>query len=224
MQPAMYINSLGCLDFRHSSSISSFMYRTQIRDWEPYPEPIILGSEDGLVYRLRSQLLDLEPSCDVSADVILNDAISEIRATKPDTQCPLRFVLPLGTLDYIRLADSSRFETSFHVCINPVDRSIWLILAAYTLDQVGDRVLIPRGEDPWPYLGLKSRGRVQFDVMELMTWKEFRKLENQSQAVERDMFGLAEGAMQVWPTLWVATKEAVDAVVPRMKYSPQQAL
>ncbi len=51
--------------------------------------------------------------------------------------------------------------------------------------------------------------------MELMTWKEFQNLENQSQALEKDMFGLAKIAIQVWPTAWVPTKKAVDAAVPR---------
>lgn len=128
---------------------------------------------------------------------------------------PLQFILPLGTLEYRRFAESSRAETSFRVCINPIDRSIWLVLAPYTLDDLGDRVSFPRGTDPWPYLGLHSDGCVQFDVMELMTWKEFQNLENQSQALKKDMFGLAKVATHVWPIVWVHTKEAVDAVVPR---------
>ena len=37
----------------------------------------------------------------------------------------------------------------------------------------------------------------------------------QSLGLRKDMFGLAKAAIQVWPTAWVPTKEAVEAVVPR---------
>lgn len=201
------------VDFSRTASITAFMYHTQIRDWEAYPKPIVLGSEDGIVYQLHSQLLDLEPSFDLPAGATSSDAITEIRSTNPNTKCPLQFVLALGILQYTRIADSSRAETPFRVCVNAIDRSIWLVLAPYTLDDVGDRVPIPRGTDPWPYLGLHSDGRVQFDVMKLMTFEEFHKLGDQSQALEREMFGRAKVAIQVWPTAWVPTKEAVDAVV-----------
>jgi hypothetical protein len=215
MNPASYINNLNAVDFTRTDSITTFICRTQIRDRVPYPMPIILGSEDGLMYQLRSQLLDLEPSFDLPADATSSDAVTEIRSTNPKTKCPLQFVVPLGNLEYSRFPDISRVETPFRVCVNAIDRSIWLVLAPYTLDDVGERVPIPRGTDPWPYLGLHSNGRVQFDVMELMTWKEFRTLSNQSEALKKNMFGLAKVAIQVWPKAWVPTKEAVDAVVPR---------
>lgn len=214
MHPDMYIRQLSAVDFRRTDSITTFIYRTQIRDWKPYPKPIVLGSEDGMLYQLRSQLLDLEPSFDLPAGATSSDAITEIRSTNPNTRCPLQFVLPLGTLEYSRFAESSHTETPFRVCVNPIDRSIWLVLGPYTLDDLGDRVSIPPGTDPWPYLGLHSYGRVQFDVMELMTWQEFKLLGAPSQARKKDMFGQAEVAMQVWPTAWVPTKEAVDSVVP----------
>ncbi len=99
MHPASYINHLKAVDFRRIDSITAFIYRTQIRDREPYPKPIVLGSEDGMVYQLRSQLLDLEPSFDLPAGATSSDAITEIRSTNPNTKCPLQFVLPLGTLE-----------------------------------------------------------------------------------------------------------------------------
>lgn len=215
-----YINHLKAVDFKRIDSITTFIYGTQIRDWEPYPEPIVLGSENGILYQLRSQLLDLEPSFDLPAGATPNDAITEIRPTNPNTKCPLQFVLPLGTLEYSKFADSSRGETSFrvetpfHVYVNPIDRSIWLVLSPYMHDDLGDRESIPWGTDPWPYLGLHADGRVPFDVMKLMTWEEFQTLGDQSQAPKKDIFRLAKVAIQVWPTAWVPTKEAVDAVLP----------
>ena len=218
MAPRMYIPYVQSSILTGTASVIRFIKTTQSRDWASYPRPIVLGSEDGNVYQLRSQLLDLEPSCDLPAGAVSSNAFTEIRPTKPNTECPLRFVLPLGLLEYIRVADSSRVETPFHVCVNPVDLSIWLILASYTLDDLGDRMPISRGTDPWPYLGLHSYGRVQFDVMELMTANDFQGLQNQEEALKRDMFGAAEEATQVWPTAWVPTKDAVEALVPRTSF------
>ena len=209
------------IDFRNTASLIKFIHLTQVRDRAPYPRPIVLGSEDDNVYQLRSQLLDMEPSHDLPADTPSSKAIIEIRSTNPNTECPLRFVLPLGTLEYTRIADSLRVETPFHVCVNPVDRSIWLVLSSYTLDDVGDRMPIPRGTDPWPYLGLSSYGRMKFDVMELMTIKELRNLENQDEALKKDMFGPAIEAVQVWPTAWVPAKVNVADLVPRTSREPK---
>ena len=92
--------------------------------------------------------------------------------------CSTEFLVSLGFLDCIRSADTSGVETSFHVYINVIDRSIWLVLAPYELNGIGERATIPRGTDPWPFLGLRSNGRVHFDVMELMTWNEFLNLKD----------------------------------------------
>lgn len=213
MNPAMYIQHLRSVDFSHTASITTFIYEAQIRDWDPYPEPIVLGFQDGIEYQLRSELVDLEPSYDLPAGVLSSDRLVEIRTTNPNTECPLRFVFPLGILRYTRSADSSRVETPFHVCVNPIDLSIWLVLAEYTLNDLGDREEIPRSTDPWPYLGLRSDGREKFDVMELMTWEQFQGLVDQG--LRQELFGRAKAAIQVWPTAWVPTKEAVEAVVPR---------
>lgn len=215
MQPASYIDHLKAVDFRRIDSITTFIHQTQVRDWDPYPMPIVLGSEKGIVYQLCSQLLDLEPSFDLPAGATASGAITGIQSPNPDTKLSLQFVLPLDTLEYSQIADSSRAEIPFQVCVNAIDRSIWLVLSPYTLDDLGDRETISRGTDPWPYLGLHSDSRVQFDVMELMTWEEFQNLVEQSQALKRDMFGLAKVAMQVWPSAWVASNEAMDAVVSR---------
>lgn len=194
MSPASYIKQLEAVDFRNFDSIITFVYETQTYGWGPYPKPIILGSENGLVYQLRSELLDLEPSDDLPASATTNDALTEIRSTNPTIKCPLQLVLPLGILEYSIFDGSSRTETPFRVCLNPVDRSIWLVFTPDRLDDLGDRVSTPRVTDPWPCLGLNSDGRMQFDVMELMTWKEFQSLEDQSQALKRDIFGLAKVA------------------------------
>lgn len=122
------------VDFRQITNISTFIDRTQIRDWEPYPKRIVLGSEDGKVYRLRSQLLDPEPFSGLPPNSTSGDSITKIQACNPITKRSLRFVFPLGTLDYTNDADFSRVETPFYVCINPVDRSIRLFLSPYTLD------------------------------------------------------------------------------------------
>lgn len=87
------------------------------------------------------------------------------------------FVFPLDILVY-STADIECVETLFHVCVDPIDRSILLVLALYELDSVRERVSIPRDTDPWHHLGLHSNGPLQFDAMELTTWKEFRNLAN----------------------------------------------
>ncbi|MCJ1465563.1 hypothetical protein MMC07_004181 [Pseudocyphellaria aurata] len=213
MHPDSYLNHFEAVDFSNTASITGFVNDTQIRDWEPYPTPIVLGSEEGIVYYLCSQLVDLEASFDLPAGATSSDYITELRSANPNTGCPLQFVLPLGILAWSVSPDSSRCETPFRVCVNPINRSIWLVLAPYEVDYKGDRISIPWGTDPWPWLGLHSHGRVLFDVMELMPWEEFQNLGDQSMALTRSMFGLAEAAVQVWPTAWVPTKEAVNAAL-----------
>lgn len=87
MHPESYIRHLEAVDFRRIDSTTTFIHRTHIRDRGPYPKPIVLGSENGMVYQLRSQLLDLEPSFDLPAGATSSDIITEIRSTNPSIEC-----------------------------------------------------------------------------------------------------------------------------------------
>lgn len=116
--PAAYIGNLRDVDFSHAliASNSSTKHRSVTRNHIP-----LLSS---LALRIAANL-SLEPPSDLPAGATYTDLCNEIRATKPNTQSPLQFVFPPDTLVY-STANIECVETPFHVCVNHVDRSIWL--------------------------------------------------------------------------------------------------
>ena len=209
MERAQYIEALENVNFRDMKSISSFMYKTQIRDWDPYPKPIILGSElgneSGAIYQLRSQIVDdFEPMSDLDDRTAPSDAIVEIRFNN----LTKRYVFPLGILEaslppgpslsgfppskpVIESATAIRqtFLTPYRVCISPVNRSISLVLPDSPLSVSTDDLSggIPLDADTWPYIPTKTNGRSSFHVIQVATWSEFTSL-SQSTAVSRQIF------------------------------------
>ena len=209
---AQYIEALKRLDFNNDDSMLDFINKTQIRDWEPYPQPIILGSDASTIYQLRSQLVDMEAASDIPSGAKLSEYIFEIRATAPNTKSPVQYIYSIGMLEYTNRAGSTGTTTPFTVGINPVDRSIWLILTPYSLDGVGNRVPIPLNIDTWPYTGTMANNRPPFDVIQIATWTEFIAL-NQTNAISRAIF--TRMGMRIGPKAWLAPKAAVEQALRR---------
>ncbi|KAK4695623.1 hypothetical protein P7C71_g2164, partial [Lecanoromycetidae sp. Uapishka_2] len=214
-EPAMkmqeYINALKTVDFKTTGSISTFMSKTQIRDWQPYPQPVILGSENGIIYQLGSQIVnDIEPKDELPESTPPSDFIIEIRPTDPKATSPVKYVYPLGRLEAV-YQTGDLAQTPFRVCINPVDRSIWLVMAPYNLDGVGEKDSIPANEDTWPYFLTKANGRTQFDVMQVASWKDFIAL-NQTSAISRVFFNAQAlaTAKRIQPKAYVPAASVVQ--------------
>lgn len=213
MTMAQYIDAVKGLNFKNDDSMLDFINKTQIRDWEPYPLPIILGCDGSTIYQLRSQLVDMEATSDIPSGTPLSEYIYEIRATAPNVKSPTQYIYSLGMLEYTKQAGSIGTETPFKVGINPVDRSVWLIMTPYSLDGVGNRVPIPLNVDTWPYAGTTAttgtppKKRDTFDVIQIATWAEFVAL-NQTNAISRAMF--TKAGMRVGPKAWIPSKTAVE--------------
>ena len=217
MPMQQYIDALKAVDFSSSNTIDKFTETTQIRDHDPAPRPILLGSDAGsnVVYQLHSKLVDdLIPSkADTPKNVKLSDYVMEIKATAANTQSPVQYIFMLGDLRAAPSASPTTpgEETPYRVCINPVDRSIWLLMLGFTLDSNGGPVPIPTDADTWTFLNAKANGRASFDVMRIATWSEFIAL-TQSSAVNRPIFGTqAIGtSKRIFPKAVWPTAEAVE--------------
>ena len=197
-KPAMtmkeYLDRLKAVDFQSVDSIISFSDATQVRDREPFPQPVLLGRDDrsDLVFQLSSQLVDdmLPRKSELPSNVPPSDFIIEVKATAADVQSPVQFVFPLGNLTATPSSSPTTpgIDTPYRVCINPVDRSIWLIMVDYTLDSNGGRVPIPKDADTWALMGgASSKGRKPFDVIKVATADALFAL-NQTSGATRVMF------------------------------------
>ena len=102
MKPQEYVDALKAVDFISSQSIRKFMRKTQMRDWQPYPQPVILGSDADVSYQLCSELdCELEPHNDLPSNTPPSDYIIEIRAADNKIPSPVKYVFPLGRLEAV---------------------------------------------------------------------------------------------------------------------------
>ena len=240
MTMAQYIETLKDVDFRDTKSIFRFVEKTQLRDWDPYPDPIVLGSElgheRGVIYQLRSQLVHVcEPTSDLGGGTAPSDTFVEIRG-----KMAARYAFFLGVLEASlppsksssgsRLSSSSIepatatrqiVSTPYRVCVFPVDRSIWLVLLESSLSVSTDDLSdgIPQHADTWSYLQTKANGRAPFDMIQVATWSDFITL-TESSAVSRQIFSeqALETATREFPKLFVPAVTAVEsAMEPKEK-------
>ena len=233
MTIAQYIEELKNVNFRDTKSIFSFVEKTQLRDWDPYPDPIVLGSdlgdESGVIYQLRSQLVDDgEPTSDLADGTAPSHALVRIRSEKEGPEYAfflgvLEASLPPNKSSSGSRSSSSSIEsatatrqivlTPYRVCVDPVDRSIWLVLSESLLSLSTDDLSrgIPQDADTWSYLQTKAKGRPSFDTIQVASWNDFITL-TRSSAVSRQIFSnnALETATRGFPKLFVPSATALE--------------
>jgi hypothetical protein len=122
--PAMtvpqYVKTLMNVDFSDQDSVGKFINLTQIFDWRPHPEPVVLGTEKGYKYQLISSLSWWEISSDITEDAEASGAVVEIRSALANTISPVQYIVPLGFLQCVTthitvtvVAHSNPFNTIF---------------------------------------------------------------------------------------------------------------
>ena len=123
-QPAMtvpqYVKALMNVDLSDQDSLGKFINLTQIFDWRPHPEPVVLGTEKGYKYQLISSLSWWEISSDITEDAEASGAVVEIRSALANTISPVQYIVPLGFLQCVTthitvtvVAHSNPFNTIF---------------------------------------------------------------------------------------------------------------
>ncbi|KAL8708509.1 MAG: hypothetical protein Q9225_007591 [Loekoesia sp. 1 TL-2023] len=205
MKPREYIDALRTVNFLSIPSVIDFYSNTKRDLPKTEPESITLGSENGITYKLFYGLgFDLDP---VKGTHVLQsyeygdatddaDVAIEIRATGPDVHSPVQYVYHLGHVVAVgaKLSTFYRYgvpNTSYLVCIDIVDRSIWLVMSPYGFRRSydGGRSSICEDVDTWRDIRAKANGRPSFDVMRLMSWDEFESIAlDQGSAPSRPMF------------------------------------
>jgi len=184
-----YIKALQVVNFGDRASIGKFMTLAQIRDSQPPPQPISLGVDNSYRYYLRSQLAYLDIANKLPAGTVGHDQLVEFIA-QDGKQPPLQYALHLGALEAIpaskNYSDVNKIGTPFHVWIDAVTRSVWLVLDPNPIDGLGDPVPIDARDDPWNYLPSPRNSRPSFDVMLVLTRNEIGTIDD-----NRPLFGKA---------------------------------
>ncbi|KAL8765211.1 MAG: hypothetical protein Q9209_007644 [Squamulea sp. 1 TL-2023] len=111
------------------------------------------------------------------------DHVMQVKPTKSNAPPPIQYILPLGALEVVPkdfFGKVGRGDyTPFRVCMNPVDKSIWLVMRPYLIDGIGERDPIPSSSNTWNFLGeqfieadeAKAAERELFGVNALATGK-----------------------------------------------------
>jgi hypothetical protein len=101
-------------------------------------------------------------------------------------------------------------NTPFLIVINIVDKSLWMVLCKDEEDYYETGVLIRANANGWDFLPEPANGRPSFDVMQILTWKDFTAL-NQTSARTRRLFSkeALKTAKKVAPVLYAAAESDV---------------
>jgi hypothetical protein len=219
-QPAItmpqYISALKNVNFSDEYSVGEFLLFTQHLNWRPDPQPIVLGTENCHQYQLISCQSEWEVSSDVAKDAKESEA-AEIRSTLVNTKSPVQYVVTLGYLQCVATHTyrtrsnwfSKPINTPFIIVLNIVDKSLWMVLGKHRRD--GDFTEedepIPANASSWDFLPEPANGRPSFDVMQILTWKDFIALD-QTSAKTRHFFSkeALATAERVVPELWAVTE------------------
>jgi hypothetical protein len=198
-QPAMtmpqYIKALMNVDFSDEDTVVQFLNLTHINDYRPPPQPVVLGTEKCYQYQLISCAEYWDMSSDIALDVEESGVVMEMRSALANTKLPLQYIVPLGFLQCVtthtyrtRSTYSSRpIDTPFGIVLNIVDKSLWMVLGSYSRDGIEPYEPIPVIDNNWDFLPMPANGRPTFDVMQILTWRDFIALE-QTSAKARPFF------------------------------------
>jgi len=221
-QPAMtmpqYINALMNVNFSDEDSVGEFIVLTQMLDWQPPPQPIVLGTENCYKYQLISCSGYWDISSDIPKDTEDSAVAMEIRSTLANTKSPVQYVVRLGFLQCVathtyRTRSTCSYEpmdTPFAIVLNIVDKSLWMVLGQYRNDTDDYTDPVPANANSWDFLPEPANGRPSFDVMQILTWKDFTTL-NQTSARTRRFFSkeALKTAKRVAPAFWAVLESDV---------------
>jgi len=177
------------VDFNDEDSVDQFINLTQILDWRPGHQPIVLGTEKSYKYQLISCLGQWDISSDIAEDTEESEVAVEIRSALANTKSPVQYIVPLGFLQCVaththgtRSTGSSKpWDTPFTI----VDKSLWMVLGKFRMDVNELAVPIPASANNWDFLPEPANGRPSFDVMQILTWRDFIALEQTSAKARR---------------------------------------
>ena len=188
MTMPQYIKALMNVDFNDEDSVDQFINLTQILDWRPGPQPIVLGTEKSYKYQLISCLGQWDISSDIAEDTEESAVAVEIRSALANTKSPVQYIVPLGFLQCVaththgtRSTGSSKpWDTPFAIVLSIVDNSLWMVLGKFRMDVNELAEPIEETDNNWDFLPESANGRPSFDVMQILTWKDFIELEKTS--------------------------------------------
>jgi hypothetical protein len=101
-------------------------------------------------------------------------------------------------------------DIPFDIVLNIVDKSLWMVLGKYRRDDIEEEDPISANENSWNFLPEPANGRPSFDVMQILTWKDFIAL-NQTSARTRRFFSkeALATAKKVVPEFYAVTESDV---------------
>jgi hypothetical protein len=198
-QPAMtmpqYINALKNVNFSDEYSVGKFLVSTQGLGWRPGPHPVVLGAENCYKYQLISCSSEWEVFSDIPKDTEDSEVAAEIRSTLANTKSPVQYIVTLGYLQCVATHthstranwSSKPMNTPFAIVLNIVDKSLWMVLGKHRRDTnfSEEDEPIPANANGWDFLPEPANGRPSFDVMQILTWKEFIALDQTSANTRR---------------------------------------
>jgi hypothetical protein len=221
MTMPQYINTLKNVNFSDEYNVGEFMVLTQHLGRRPRPQPIVLGTENCYKYQLISCLSEWEVSGDIAEDAQDSEVAVEIRSTLANTKSPLQYIVKLGYLQCVathtfrtRSTWSSKpIDTPFAIVLNIVDKSLWMVLGKHRRDRgfTEEEEPIPANANSWDFLPAPANGRPSFDVMQILTWKDFIALD-QTSAKTRRFFSkeALATAKRVVPELYAVTESDIE--------------
>jgi len=109
------------------------------------------------------------------------------------TKSPVQYIVRLGFLQCVAThthgtrstCSSEPMNTPFSIVLNIVDKSLWMILGEYRRDMIEEYVPIPANANSWDFLPEPANGRPSFDVMQILTWRDFIALKQTSAKARR---------------------------------------
>lgn len=193
-----YFDALRKLDVGSVDSLGDFMFHTQKPHQRPTPKPILLGVDGDVQYSMRSGLAfykiieDLDENIEVHPKFV--EFLPEFDSEFDATEGVLRYGFHLGALEGIvpKRTDISAdvnttaatgivVSTPFNVFLNPLDKSIWIVLDQNSREDLG---LMEFTGNPWDSLPSLPEGRAQFDVMRILSGEEVKALDGNHMALD----------------------------------------
>ena len=225
MTMQQYINALKNVNFSDENNVGEFMVLTQNPRWRPDPQPVVLGTENCYQYQLISCNSEWECSSDIAEGTQDSAVAAEIRSALANTKSPVQYIVTLGYLQCVaththstRATWSSKpMNTPFVIVLNIVDKSLWMVLGKHRRDGVffyEEDEPIPANANGWDFLPALANGRPSFDVMQILTWKDFIALD-QTSAKTRRFFSkeALATAKRVVPELYAVAKSDVKTAL-----------
>jgi hypothetical protein len=107
-------------------------------------------------------------------------------------------------------------DTPFVIVLNIVDKSLWIVLGKHRRDTdiIEEAVPIPANANSWDFLPEPANGCPSFDVMRILTWKDFIALDQTSAETGRFFSKKAlTTAKRVVPELYAVAESDVKKAV-----------